>query len=198
MYCLLIDTSNENLSVGLSEEGKIVDEVSYEAWQRQSELLVDEINKMLKKHSLTRQDLSSVSVSKGPGSYTGVRIALTVAKVTAFALNIPLYLSSSLEVLKDPNKTSICLSNARSKRSYFAVYSKDKTIVKDTILTNDETLAYIKAHPDYEVAAETDYLGIKGANNDPLSNLKDNLDKEHLCENVLSAKPVYLKDNYPV
>jgi tRNA threonylcarbamoyladenosine biosynthesis protein TsaB len=115
MFHLLLDSSNQNLSVGLAEKGKLIDEISYDAWQTQSELMIAEIDKLLKKHHATRKDLEAVVVSKGPGSYTGVRIALTIAKTVSFALTIPLYLVSSLEALKDGDKPTICLITAGTK-----------------------------------------------------------------------------------
>ena len=125
MVSLLLDTSNTNLSIGLAKDHKVIDQVVYDAWQKQSEFLVNELDILLKRNNLTRSDIEKVIAAKGPGSYTGVRIALTVAKVSAFALNVPLYLVSSLEALKDENEPSICLMNARSKRSYFGVYDKE-------------------------------------------------------------------------
>ena len=129
MLSLLLDSSNSALAVGLAEDGKLVDEIQYEANQRQSEVMVDEIAKLFDKHNVTKKDLSGVVVTKGPGSYTGVRIALTVAKTVAFAWNTPLFLVSSVEALKDGDKPSICLSNARSKRSYISVYEGEKAIM---------------------------------------------------------------------
>lgn len=136
MYSILIDTADKYLSVGLSKDNTIVDSISYECWQRQSEFLISELDKLMKRNNVTRNDIGAVVASKGPGSYTGIRIALTVAKVMAFALNIPLYLASSLEVLKDFNAPSICVVNARSKRSYVAVYDGETTIMADTIMDN--------------------------------------------------------------
>jgi tRNA threonylcarbamoyladenosine biosynthesis protein TsaB len=198
MYALLLDSSNRNLSVGLASDHKMIDEISYDAWQKQSELLVDEIDKIMKKNHVTRQDIGEVIVSKGPGSYTGVRIAMAVAKTIVFALNIPLYLVSSLEVLKVGEKPSICLMNARSKRSYIGVYEGQKTIMADTILTNEEVLAYIKAHPTYAVSGEISQLGLEDKPYDVLANLLHGDVERNLVKEPLAAKPVYLKDSYPV
>ena len=131
MVSLLLDTSNTNLSIGLAKDHKVIDQVVYDAWQKQSEFLVNELDILLKRNNLTRSDIEKVIAAKGPGSYTGVRIALTVAKVSAFALNVPLYLVSSLEALKDENEPSICLMNARSKRSYMGVYDKEDIILEE-------------------------------------------------------------------
>ena len=101
MIGVLLDSSDKNLSVGLVKDHVFLGRVSYLAWQRQSELLVDELSKLLKANGLSGKDIDYVVCSKGPGSYTGVRIALTVAKTIAFALKVPLYLASSLEVLQE-------------------------------------------------------------------------------------------------
>jgi tRNA threonylcarbamoyladenosine biosynthesis protein TsaB len=199
MINLLLDSSNASLAVGLALDHKIIDSVTYEAWQKQSEYMVDEIDKLLKKNHYSRTDLGGVVVCKGPGSYTGVRIALTIGKVTANILGLPLYLVSSLEALKDVNgKTTICLSNARSKRSYIGVYEGEKCLLEDTIMSNEEVLQYIKDHPSYLVSGDCEYLGLDIKINDVLKVLVNEDNPLHLCGEPLAAKPVYLKDAYPV
>lgn len=198
MYKVLIDSSNSDLAVGLAKDGTLIAEKSYEAWQKQSEFLVSEIDVLLRENHVENKDISAVVASKGPGSYTGVRIALTVGKVMAFVLKVPLYLVSSLAVLLTPNAISICLMNARSNRSYIGVYQNGEALMKDTIMDNDQVLNYIKEHPDYVVSGDTKYLSIEGKINDIPANLLSFATKSNLCPDVLAAKPVYLKDNYPV
>jgi tRNA threonylcarbamoyladenosine biosynthesis protein TsaB len=198
MLSVLIDCSNVNLAIGLAKDHKIIAKKEYEAWQEQSELLVAELDKMFKSAKVDRKEVNEVVVSKGPGSYTGVRIALSVAKVLSFALNVPLYLASSLEMMKDGEKPTICLVNARSKRSYVGVYEGDKEIVKDTIWENTEVLAYIKDHPSYTVSGDLAYLSLEGKTVDVIENLNHADVEKNLSKEPLAAKPVYLKDNYPV
>jgi len=193
---LCLDTSDRFLSVGLFSDGKEVARISYEAWQRQSESLVQEIHSLLSEQGISPKALAGVSVSKGPGSYTGVRIALSVAKTLAFSLQIPLYLSSSLEVLRQKEGVSICLCNARGKRSYFAVYDQDKALVEDCIKDNAEVLAYMQDHPDYAVCGDVSYLGLESKPSDVLAILAQDADESHRIENVHAARPVYLKDDY--
>ena len=194
MYTLLLDSSNTSLSVGFEKEGKLVCYTSYEAWQEQSEHMIPEIDKLMKKYGITRKDISKIVTSVGPGSYTGVRISLTIAKVMALTLNIPLYPVSSLRVLKDDDKPSICLINARSGRSYFGVYQGQKTIVEDTIKTNEEVLDYIKEHPDYSVCGNVKYLGYLDTSTNICQQMISLLPVLRPFDNNLSAKPVYLKD----
>lgn len=193
MYQLLLDSSNTFLSVGLAKEGKVVDKVYYEAWQRQSEMMATEVDNILKRNKLDRKDLDAVVVGIGPGSYTGVRIAVTIAKTIAYALKIKIYAKSSLSLLKTPQKPTICLFNARSGRSYFAVYEDEKAIVPDCIKTNEEVLAYINGHKDFFIAGDTYQLGLESSKFDIIENLA-NFKDEELVENVFKLNPVYLKD----
>ena len=122
MVTVLLDSSNTNLSVGIARDNLLLESISYEAWQRQSEYMIPELNKLLSKYNVNRDEIKEVVVAKGPGSYTGVRIAITIAKTMAIALNAKLYAVSSLRVQKDGKNPSICLINARSGRSYIGVY----------------------------------------------------------------------------
>lgn len=194
MATLLLDSSNTSLSVGIESNGELLGFISYEAWQAQSEHMIPEIDNLLKKYSLTRKDISGVVTSIGPGSYTGVRISLTIAKVIALCLDVPIYPVSSLRVLKDNDKPSICLINARSGRSYFGVYEKDKVIVSDTIKTNEEVLAYIKEHPSYSICGNVSYLGYENLDTNICLQMVSLLKSLSPFENSLALKPVYLKD----
>ncbi len=194
MATLLLDSSNTSLSVGVESNGELLGYTSYEAWQEQSEHMIPEIDALLKKYSLSRKDITGVLTSIGPGSYTGVRISLTIAKVIALCLDVPVYPVSSLRVLKDNDKPSICLINARSNRSYFGVYHKDKVLVCDTIKTNDEVLEYIKEHPDYSVCGNVSYLGFNNLDSNICLQMVSLLNVIKPCENALALKPVYLKD----
>ena len=174
MYQLLLDSSNVYLSVGIGKNGEVIDSIYYEAWQRQSEMMVTEVDNILKRNNIAKEELDAVVVGIGPGSYTGVRIGVTIAKTIAYALKIKIYAKSSLSLLKDKEKPTICLFNARSGRSYFAAYEGNKTIVK----TNEEVLDYINNHPAYIVNGDTYQLGLESGEFDILSNLAKFNDSE--------------------
>ena len=193
MAKLLLDSSNTSLSVGLEKDGLLIDHISYESWQSQSEHMVPEIDNILKKNGLDRHDIDGIVSSIGPGSYTGVRIALTIAKVASLVLNVPLFTVSSLRVLKDDDKPSICLIIARSGRSYFGVYQGEEIIVSDTIKKNDEVLEYIKEHPDYSICGDARYLGFANVDNNISKQMVSLLNVLQKEENPLASKPVYMK-----
>lgn len=194
MINLLLDSSNTYLSVGLSNEEGLIDYISYESWQSQSENMVPEIDNLLKKHHVTRNDISLIVVAIGPGSYTGVRIALTIAKVMALALDIKIYPVSSLRILKDDDKPSICLINARSGRSYFGVYKDLEVVEEDKILTNEQVLEYIKTHPGYSICGEVKYLGFENKDTNVCKQMVSLLTVLKPIENHLALKPIYMKD----
>ena len=135
-------------------------------------------------------------VSIGPGSYTGVRIAITISKVIGVALNVPVYPVSALQILKMNKKPSICLINARSNRSYIGVYEDDKCLLQDCIMTNDEVKEYIAEHEDYAVCGNCKYLGIDGYISNIAEEMFSLLGKLKPCEDSRALKPVYLKDWY--
>ena len=198
MYSLLLDSSNTNLSVGISKDNQLIYQNSFSCWQRQSELMIPEIEKALNETSLSLKDIDEVVCAKGPGSYTGVRIALTIAKILSQMNKSKLVLISSLRIMGTNKQDYIALMNARSARSYVGVYSKNQVIVEDTIMTNDEVKELIAKYPSYEVIGETGYFGIEG--NKPyeiqgLLSLKDIVEEE---SDILKVKPVYLKDNYGI
>lgn len=194
MFTVLLDSSNTSLTVGLAKDNILLESVSYEAWQSQSEHMIPELDKLLNKYNATKDNINEVVVAVGPGSYTGVRIALTIAKTMAASINCKLYAISSLRCLKDGKNPSICLINARSGRSYFGVFKDKDIIVEDSIMTNDKVLEYINNHKDYSICGNTSYLGIEGANSDIAKELLDLKDVVGPVRDPLAVKPIYMKD----
>ena len=194
MYTILLDSSNTSLTVGLAKDGALLESISYEAWQTQSEHMIPELDSLLKKYNAQRKDIKDVVVAIGPGSYTGVRIAITIAKTIATALGEDVYTISSLRCQKAGTSPSICVINARSGRSYFGVFKDEEIIVDDCILTNDRVMEYIKDHPDYVVCGNASYLGVEGRQ----PNIAEELLRLKKCcpkaDNPLAIKPVYMKD----
>ena len=156
--------------------------------------ILKKLNKLLDENHFSYKDIQDVIVAIGPGSYTGVRIAITIAKTISAAIKCPLYPVSSLKVLKDNDRPSICLINARSKRSYIGVYQQNKCLLEDQIMTNDEVNEYIKNHPDYSICGDTNYLGIEGVRSDIIEQMFSLRNDLTPVDNPLGLKPVYLKD----
>ena len=194
MYSVILDSSNQDLLVALAKEDALIDVVCYPAWQRQSELMVKEMENLFIKHNVDKSDIGDVIVSIGPGSYTGVRIALTIAKTMNLALNIPIYPISSLHAMKDDNLPSICLINARSNRSYIGIYENENVIISDTIFNNDDVKAYILSHPNYHLMGDLKYLNLNGKKPDVAKQLLELKKITKPLHDGLGLKPIYLKN----
>lgn len=128
-YLLNIDTSGDTASICLSENEQLIDLGFNESRNDHASWLHPAIETMLKNNGLTTSHLQAVSVSIGPGSYTGLRIALSAAKGLCYALNIPLITIDTLKMMAfavQPEATDlICpLIDARRMEVYTAVYNK--------------------------------------------------------------------------
>lgn len=99
MKLLAIDTSNEVLGIALLNENVIIGEYITNLKKNHSVRLMPAIERLLADCSILPAELDKIVVAKGPGSYTGVRIGVTIAKSIAWSLGIPLAGVSSLAVL---------------------------------------------------------------------------------------------------
>ncbi|HAQ06355.1 MAG TPA: tRNA (adenosine(37)-N6)-threonylcarbamoyltransferase complex dimerization subunit type 1 TsaB [Bacillus bacterium] len=98
MKVLSIDTSNYVLGIGLLDDDTVLGEYISNIKKNHSVRVMPAIQTLMEECSVKPGDLSKVVVAEGPGSYTGVRIGVTIAKTLAWSLNIPLSGISSLEV----------------------------------------------------------------------------------------------------
>ncbi|HET8803191.1 MAG TPA: tRNA (adenosine(37)-N6)-threonylcarbamoyltransferase complex dimerization subunit type 1 TsaB [Aequorivita sp.] len=134
---LCIETSTTNCSVAIAVDGEIkaIREENNQQYSHAEKLHVF-IEEVLKEASLDKKQLNAVAVSKGPGSYTGLRIGVSAAKGLCFALDVPLISTATLEVLiqqvNQPNAHIIPLLDARRMEVYSAVYSEEKKQVRET------------------------------------------------------------------
>ncbi|PLS08945.1 tRNA (adenosine(37)-N6)-threonylcarbamoyltransferase complex dimerization subunit type 1 TsaB [Neobacillus cucumis] len=99
MTILAIDTSNYVLGVALLEENQVLGEYITNLKKNHSVRIMPAIQTLMKDCGKEPADLTKIVVAKGPGSYTGVRIGVTIAKTLAWTLHIPLVGVSSLEIL---------------------------------------------------------------------------------------------------
>lgn len=105
MTILALDTSNKTLSVAVELTDGTIIEQTIENTLQHSVLLMPTIEAVFKEAGITAKDLTKIVVAEGPGSYTGLRIGVTVAKTLAKSLGIPLVGVSSLDVFL-PNLAS--------------------------------------------------------------------------------------------
>ena len=133
---LNLETATKNCSVSLAEDGiVIVLKEFYDGNFSHAEKLNVFINDVLSNSSKTLQDLDAIAVSKGPGSYTGLRIGVSSAKGLCFALDIPLISVSTLQSLSLQVSYKggfiIPMLDARRMEVYSAVFDKNNDQIRD-------------------------------------------------------------------
>lgn len=126
MIWLGIETANTPLSVAIVRDGKVVAELVQNIKLTHSAGAMPAIEEVLARAGLKAGDLDVIAVSEGPGSYTGVRIGVTLAKTLAWTLQIPLVGVSSLKALAANailyNGLICPIFDARRDNVYTAVY----------------------------------------------------------------------------
>ena len=80
MYQLYLDTTNQKLVVVILKNDKILASTSMNAWQQQTELAIPMITNLLAKCKIKLTNITKVVIANGPGSYTGIRVAITFVK----------------------------------------------------------------------------------------------------------------------
>jgi tRNA threonylcarbamoyladenosine biosynthesis protein TsaB len=150
---LCIETATTNCSVAIGKKGKLLAlKEDYSSNYSHAERLHLYIEEILKENGLTTRDLSAIAVSKGPGSYTGLRIGVSAAKGLCFALDLPLISVPTLKTLAlqvKQNKEGfiIPLLDARRMEVYTAGFNSENRKVFDTraqILTPESFLKYLE------------------------------------------------------
>ncbi len=145
---LAIDTSTDYLSLAILKDGTLAAKFHKKADRRHSILLVPTLNKLLKKTALKIKNIDCFAISVGPGSFTGLRIGVTVVKGLAYALKKRIVAVPTLDVIADNAKNFkgvICpVLDARKNKVYACIYKSDgktvKKISKYLLLPLDELL----------------------------------------------------------
>ncbi|NLC97205.1 MAG: tRNA (adenosine(37)-N6)-threonylcarbamoyltransferase complex dimerization subunit type 1 TsaB [Erysipelotrichaceae bacterium] len=128
-----MDTSHKYLTVALLKDYEILVSFQEECFKKQSEKVFVVLNDLCLKANINPLDINEVVISKGPGSYTGVRIAMSIAKVMCTLNNIPLYTLNTLQLYSANIENCAVIMDARSNRAYIGIYNKGNTILKSTV-----------------------------------------------------------------
>ena len=162
MACILhIETSTEACSVAISEDGFV--EFKQEDLQGPSHavqlgVFVDEALSFVDSHAMP---LDAVAVSCGPGSYTGLRIGVSMAKGICYGRDLPLIALPTLEIMcvpvllkhELPEDALLCpMIDARRMEVYAAIYDRSLNVVREIgadIVDENSYLDYLEEHPVY-------------------------------------------------
>ena len=145
MYNLILDSSTKVLYVALIDDKNILFEKYIEGKNDHAKNIVKAVDDALKANSIEAKDLDKVIVGYGPGSYTGVRMAVTVAKMLAIFASVKLYTISTLRLMASGKKGVVkALIDARRGNAFASVFDMDKNefVLNEGLYSYEELEGY--------------------------------------------------------
>lgn len=200
MNILAIDTTTKKAEVSI-QAYDILNTYVEENEITHSEKLMPLVDKALKSADMSVDNIDCIACTIGPGSFTGVRIAIATVKALAYSLNTPIFCMNTLELMarsveKSNSKYVLSMLDAKNNRAYYALYtSKDFEVIIDCKnKTIEDILEEIKAlEIDMKdvlvVSNNKDFLAIHFSNveqvsisTEKLCNCVDLEDKQHVTD----------------
>ncbi|AVP49394.1 tRNA (adenosine(37)-N6)-threonylcarbamoyltransferase complex dimerization subunit type 1 TsaB [Williamsoniiplasma luminosum] len=188
---LFIDTTNWKLIFILIKDEQIIDQFLLDNTKKISDIFFDSLNLFLKRNNLTLKMLNDFYLTIGPGSYTGVRIGLSMVK-TLKVLNpqINVFVVDSLK-FQAGNENKISLINARSNKFYASVLSDYKIKEAIQLINQDQVDTLFEQYVQKGYIQVIDYQNVDFGLN-VLDLIKHN--QFVLIEKVEDLKPIYIKN----
>ena len=197
MRILYIDTSSSYLYTAIVEEGKALSSIKEEFGQSLSEVALPRIVSMFEENNLSPKDVDKIIVVNGPGSFTGIRIGITIAKIYAWSLNIPISTIYSLEAMaisSDNSKYHVPLINARRGYVFTAIYDENyNEVLKPCHILLKDLLDKLKDISDYEFISNDEFDEIEVNSYSPDFEKIVNYFKDKANINPHAVNPEYLK-----
>lgn len=188
MKVLGLDTSNKFVIITLMDNNQVVFHKKLDVYRNASEITNYQIDLAFNEVGWKAQNLDAVVVTRGPGSFTGIRIGMSIAKVITTTFKIPLYSLSSLKYYAGLHNTAVVL-DARSNKGYYGQYKNGETLIEDMF-----TIKEIKSKQYPHIIGEVSILDSVDKFLDSKSHFLD-LKAYWQKESSLDAKPEYYKSN---
>ncbi len=150
MY-LLLDASTKSIGISVVKGDRVMCELSFESGRTHSLDLMPAIDFALKSVDVRISDINAIIVSNGPGSFTGIRIVMSIVKSICHSLNIPVYTVSTLRTLSFHGRYFeglVCpIMDARRNRVYTAIYDGflGKELLGEDTFEIDDLLSTLKS-----------------------------------------------------
>lgn len=141
MISLFVDTCTSNLIIAICKDKNVIKQIVQKNDSNLSTNFTVLVDNLLKEVDIKLQEIDKIFVSIGPGSFTGIRIGLTFAKVLAWSLKIPVIPVSSLEVLMAgiDGEVVVPILDARRGYVYAGVYDSNLvSIIEDSYIYLEE------------------------------------------------------------
>ena len=141
MYSLILDSATKVLYCALVHDSEVVYECYIEGSNDHAKNIVFRVQEALSKANIKASDLDEIITGVGPGSYTGVRMAVTVCKMLSVFMKKPLYTISTLKLIASANKgISLAAIDARRGNAFGCIIDNDKNeyILKEALYSKEE------------------------------------------------------------
>lgn len=189
MITLCMDTSHTWLVIGLIKDDQVIGKVQEKCWKKQSEELFPRLIALMDDCHLQPEDIDQIVISKGPGSYTGVRIAMTVAKVFCAMADKPIYTVSTL-LLYAGKKNCRVVTDARGKRVYTCLFNNGKALEEERAVEIEDLEI-----GDVNIVGDGALFGRQDEWPDIVDNFLELKDEWEKHDNVHLVVPEYLKSS---
>lgn len=198
MIYLYIDTTTSYLYLGLVKDDILLDEVKKDYNSKLSENTLNEIKNMLDRNNLKPNNVDKIIVVNGPGSFTGIRIGVTIAKTFAYSLNKEITTISSLDAMSmsslNNNKYIVPIIDARRGYVYASIYDNLGNIIlkNQYISLSSLKISCDNLIDDYNFIGNTNVVeNIENYSPDILKIVNKYKNKESINPHLVN--PIYLK-----
>lgn len=185
MISLFIDTSLEDVSIALIKDGKLLSKINNNIPGEHSIYVTQYIDDILKKNNVSPKAVDEIIVVNGPGSFTGIRIGVTIAKIFAYLQNIRIVSITSLlaRIIGNNSKYHLSQISAKHDNYYIGLYNEKYDTIFEKFSNTKEIDEIIKEYSplvvdttkDYNIEAIVEYT------------------KKIPSQNPHSVNPIYLK-----
>lgn len=136
MLILSVDTSMPILSVALYDN-RVIGAITMEGKESRNQKLLPAIDWLLTESGIDRRDLKVLAVTRGPGSFTGVRVGLATVQGLAFALNVPVVGMSTHEAAAEDwaDQSVVLHSDAGRGEFYVSAFRADEQVLEPVLMT---------------------------------------------------------------
>ena len=158
LYTLFIDTHDKNILIIVYKNGKIINQKNIITINKHSEVAMPAIDEILKESNIDVSDISNIIVVNGPGSFTGERIAVTIAKTFAYCLNVPIRVIDALSILSigvDHDKKIVSIEDRNG--AYVGIFDKNNNLINDIEYMSKSVYSEFKVNNDVITNVEVDY-----------------------------------------
>ena len=193
MISLVMDTSNSYLAVGLLKDNMCLEAFQEKGSRRQSEKAIPTLKEVLDRHHVALKDVNEMIITSGPGSYTGVRVAMTIAKTLAAVSDVRIKSVSSLAAYAGMNQ-ALSVIDARGHKVFVGVYENGLPLIKEQVVTLEDFAQLRAEYEDFELVGEVGCLGLDEKECDLCANIYALGQMADPIKNVDLLVPTYIKD----